>query len=75
MPEALKKVMLGSASVTLLAVGGLVAGLFVAPERAYADWCDWDVCSEESGNCFASDVKWQCKETSGGCEDKGCDPE
>jgi hypothetical protein len=61
-------------AATFIAAGAATA-LVSRPAEASAarlEECEKDVCSVESGNCFNSDITWQCKETWAGCEMSQC---
>ena len=52
---------------------GVLAATLLQPSSASAVTCDWNLCSQESGNCFpVSSAKWDCWETQGGCDDAPC---
>ncbi len=55
-----------------IVAAGISLGSMIVPASAVADWCDSDMCSLDSGNCFQSHWDTRCRETAGGCEDEGC---
>lgn len=62
--------------IGVIATVGGALGLLLAPEAGRAQtWCDSDMCSLDTGNCFNSHWDTTCREIVGGCEDATCDPE
>ena len=57
-------------------VAGLVVGGFTQYQVAAAEQqqapCEYDACGVAAGNCFASDIKYNCAETAGGCTSTAC---
>lgn len=63
-----------SAAIMLAVVSGGIAGFAVSTPAQGQGYCDTDVCSLDTGNCFNTIHQFRCKEIAGspGCEDQEC---
>jgi hypothetical protein len=68
----MRATLIGVAS-TVLAIAGGTVGTLATPTAAAAEDCEFNLCSEGSGNCFPTDkARYNCDETADGCKHKEC---